>query len=542
MADLSTAEGRIASARRPTTNRDGILPARRQTDLPNFTVTADMRSAARGDGGARELQKALGLFQDAAGDFGRAREANRADEYAAQRADGALDATTGGVADPAMAKSSAYQEAFYGAKAEGEFRTFEADLKRQLQEKIDGGEDPDAVKEFFQSQVAGFVERTRDGIPVAGAQLATAKSLQALAGELEVGVSKALKDRMDTDFITTVQTNIGLDAAAGRPLEFERYINTIMLTGKSPADAKKAVFDAVVAAAMDPDNPQPELLDELLDSKQADGLTPTVSATDRVQLINTQIAVSNLVERKERAVREEKQTAFYADFVSKLDADEDVDVQGLLKTAYDNGAFTPEEYMQASQATRSFVNFREEGDLDQDVALDVTLRLSEIKSPAQKRTLLNKVFEDGKLGSGTAAKRFYVQQMVQINAEIEARAAAAASGGGGGGGGIGPRGRRPIDVAEDLLDSALKPPSGVSWPDPASVYGLYSSSRTYFYGEVSKGVDPLAAAEAAITKFSYLAKRVEKARGGGAGAIPVIPGAASGGVVAVPASELAKYQ
>lgn len=540
MADLSTAEGRIAAARRPTTNRDGILPQRRQTDLPNNVVTADMRSANRGDGGARELQKALGLLQDAAADFGRARETARADEYKGQAAAGALDATTGADANPAMSKSSAYQEAYYGAKAEREFRTFEATLKDDLQRRIDAGEDPASVQEFFQSQVAGFVEKTRDSVPVPSAQLATAGRLRELAGSLEVGVAKALKDRMDTDFITTVQTNIALDAKAGRPLEIERYIGTIRLTGKSAADAKKAVFDGVMAAAMDPDDPQPELLDELLASKQADGVTPSVSAAERVQLLNAKITAEGLVERRERAVREEKQTAFYADFVTKLDADDDVDVQGLLKKAYDDGAFTPEEYMQASQATRSFINFREEGDLNEDAALDLTLKLSSTKAPAQKRALLNKALEDGSLGSGTAAKRYYVQQMVQINAEIEARAAA-----GGGGGGLGPRGRRPVDVAEDLFDSVLKPSSSMRFRDPGSIYGLYSSARTYMYAEIAKGADPLEAAQAAITKYSYLAKRIEKARDeGGSGGGLLVPGggAPTGGVVAVPASELAKYQ
>ncbi|MFY7954378.1 MAG: hypothetical protein ACOVT5_17890 [Armatimonadaceae bacterium] len=544
MPELSAAQGRIASARTPTSNRDGILPQRRETDVARYAVMADLRAANIGDGGADDLRRTLGMFTDAAGSAGAAYASQQVGRYKEEAAAGVLDATTGKDPNAAMSKSSVYNDAFYGARAEAGFNKFKADLDSQMQDLIASGAGPDEIQEAFAGSVKGFVDETVSRIPSASAKAETGQRLAALAADMQVGITKAVKERTDAEFVETVQANIRSSLSEGQPVTFEAYVGTFRKSGMPPAAAKKAAMDAIAAVANDPDNPAPELIDALIDSKQADGKTPSLSPeeTQRAyellgQARNLEAAKQN---RETAAATDEMYTTIYA----RLDAGEDVDVVELVRPFRESGKVDPSSAATIESALLSFVNSREEGDLDEDVQLDTALKASQ---PGLSIAARRKIWEEAapKLGSGTKARRVFVSAMVQLNGEEEARRTAASSGGGGGGGGAGPKGRRPLDAAEDLFDAVLKPPSGTQWPDPGSIYGLYSSARTYMYGEIGKGVPPLEAAQAAIAKYSYLAQRVGKAReAGGTGGLGFVPGAAAPGrgAVSVSAADLAKYQ
>src|SRR3546814_2670727 len=121
MADLSKAEARVSRQDRLTEHRSGIIPERRDTDAPKRQTFADIRNARRGDGGAGELMRALGMVQGAAKDFqgyANAEFEKREDQNAEQ---GALDGLQG-KADPEKEKESfAYRKALSSGRVQKEW-------------------------------------------------------------------------------------------------------------------------------------------------------------------------------------------------------------------------------------------------------------------------------------------------------------------------------------------------------------------------------------------------------------------------------------
>jgi len=90
---------------RLTTNRSSVLPSP-NTRAPAFQGSARMGSAMRGDGGAEELMRTLGLLNKAAGSFQEYAERAHQSREDGNAGQGAIDQATGNV-DPVLTEQSA---------------------------------------------------------------------------------------------------------------------------------------------------------------------------------------------------------------------------------------------------------------------------------------------------------------------------------------------------------------------------------------------------------------------------------------------------
>ena len=265
MVDLANAPGRRTATRRLTNNRSNILPARRDTDAPSLVVRADMRTAARGDGGADELRRVLGSFTDAAVGFEQSRIAGAAEGYRKDAADGAAAAAAGGPAEEG--RSSAFQQAYYRLRSEGQFNTFSTELAEKAEQMVNDGGDPDEVNAFVMEQFQAFNTDVLGGIPEPSARYETAVRLGDLGRTLETNINTRIRDRVTEESIQVLQGNIATDLAANRPIDFEGRFAQARALNLTPARAKEVVMQGVLATALDRDSPNPDLVEDLLESK-----------------------------------------------------------------------------------------------------------------------------------------------------------------------------------------------------------------------------------------------------------------------------------
>jgi hypothetical protein len=230
------------------------------------------------------------------------------------------------------------------------------------------------------------------------------------------------------------------------------------------------------------------------------------------------------VDRVERRRREEGQKTFYADVFDRIAKGEAFDPVTTVQEAVTKGTFTPEEGMSAQQALQAYENFREEGDVNEQSAIRLSIDLSKPGlSFAARRNLVTTAFNSGRLGTGTAAFRIYGQMMVSLNSEAEAEAKAASSGS------SPSAGRFAYDTAKDFLEGSLKPKLGMTYESgarPAGVATAWVGAQTEFRQRVAKGEDPMSAADAVVKRYVNLAARKAEERGGAtAGGLTPRPGA-----------------
>lgn len=111
--DVSRAEVRTANQRRArlTDNRSSVLPGRRDTSMDRFVAASSMSSAQRGDGGAAELMRVLGLVNNAATDLQDYANGKFKKDEEDNAATGALDQAANQVDEAKAGRSYAYRNA-----------------------------------------------------------------------------------------------------------------------------------------------------------------------------------------------------------------------------------------------------------------------------------------------------------------------------------------------------------------------------------------------------------------------------------------------
>lgn len=155
-ADVSKIQNRTTQQDRITRNRDQMF-SRRNTEQPQARVFADIRNASRGDGGAEELRRTLGMVQDAAGDF-KSYTNNKFKETERQNAgQAALDGVAGKQNDELFAKSRAYREGITLARTQRDWFEGLPKLEKGLSELIAQQTDPDPMKR--QAEVNDFISK-----------------------------------------------------------------------------------------------------------------------------------------------------------------------------------------------------------------------------------------------------------------------------------------------------------------------------------------------------------------------------------------------
>lgn len=517
-----TNPGRRQAQRRITNNRDGVLPARRNTEAPAVAIRADMRAATRGDGGADELRRALDGFLDAGAGAYNAQTQGNMDRYREEAAQGSLAAVAGEELTPELQRSRAAQTAFYKAKGEAAFTSFSLETKAAVEDALAQGMGPDEVEGLVMERVRGFRDDFLTSVPDPLAQREAALRLSAMGGELEAEIATTIRDRVKTEFVETTQGNIQARIRNGEALNFEGYVAELREGGVPPAEAKQAAVNAILAVALDRDDPNPDLLNRLLDSTQADGKTPSLSAAEQVAIQDRITQARNIQEQLEREQHEEARDALVEELFVKAINGEIVDEQ-IIQAGRD-GTFTPQETAQYLGLLNGLRDAVEEGHADEDFILEVEQRITGWlpggpPSPSQ----IQAWHREGRFGTGRAA----LKAALQFHSDA-ATARRVGRGGGGGGGGAGGGGSggwlsarsartNDVSLARGFLQNAL----GV---DEANRYQLSMRARAgrEFNRRVSRGEDPMVVAESLVTHFEpHIQRGRPSGNGGGRQSAPV---------------------
>lgn len=497
MANLQDLPNRRITARQVTSNRDGVLPNRRVTELPNVAVRADMRTATRGDS-SDELRRVLGMIPQGVATLGQIQTNKIVEEAPAERGRGSMDAVAGGEPDPAKLKSTAYQEAFYGVRAEKRFNDFSLAIQEEAEGLLNEGASPEEIQAHLVGKFTEFRDDVLETIPTADAQFATGKRLSSMAAKLQEELTAGLKERTTRELVDTHSGNIQTRLKSGQPVSFEADVGTLTAGGIAPKDAKTRVLATVLAVALDRDNPRPELLDQLLSSTRADGKTPSLSPEEQMQVYDRIGQVDGIIREKEKRDREDGQKTFelkwYQAALEGTDVDEDITAQVTA------GLFTPQEGIAWRNATEGLRNDEAEGEDNESLALDLRLQLADPKAnPHAIRKTIIDAFNDGRLGTGLAAKRAYVglmgnvySQIEVLNNKAEARRNAGANG---------PFSAKVhIADGQELLDVAFKPRSFDGTPPTPDKYREYLALQDRWRRKVSSGTDGVKAAEEIIAE------------------------------------------
>lgn len=408
MADLAQAPARRSTQRRLTTNRSSILPSRRETDLNPMAVRSDMRTAVRGDGGADELRRVLDGFTGAVGRGMATRIEAEAPQMEADANQGILDAQTGEM-DEAYAKSLAYQEAFYAARTERRFNDFKPSVNQMVDEALANGADPEDIDELLTAQVQNFLDEAIGDLPETAslARREAAGNIVGMVGELSESVRTRIKERADAEFDENIAVNITTALSEGRPLDFQSNYRRLAAAGRTPAQAKTTITNAVLTLALDRNDPRPELLEELLEAKQDDGKTPVLNAAEQLQVMDRLTQARNLRDKVEQDAHNERRDELLNDLFTKaLDGE---DVSDAIFQAGREGVFTPQETSANLGLIRGLQQAQEEGTADEDFALDVEYRAA-MGRPYSNAQIMA-FHREGRFGTGRSAYRAAIRAL-----------------------------------------------------------------------------------------------------------------------------------
>lgn len=502
MAEVDlTNPGRRTSQRRITNNRDGVLPSRRNTEAPSVAIRADLRTATRGDGGADELRRTLDGFLNAGERAFNAQTQGNMDRYRGEAAEGALAAAAGEELSPELQRSRAAQTAFYKAKGEASFTSFATETKAAVEDALNQGLGPDEVERLVMDRVRGYRDDFLTSVPDPLAQRDAAMRLSAMGSELEAEIAVTIRERIETEFVETTQGNIQARIRNGEPLNVEGYITELRAGGRSPAEAKQDALTAVLAVALDRDDPDPELAERLLESVQADGKTPTFNAAEQLQIQDRITQSRNLQTQLERERREEARDALVGDLFLKAIDGEIVDEQ--IIAAGRDGTFEPQEVAQYLGLLNGLRDAVEEGHADEDFILEVDQRVAVGNPPSNAQVLAWQ--REGRFGTGRAGLRASIQFLSDASvARSAGRGGGSGGAGGGSGGGSYMSARSARTNAVTLARAFLNDTLGV--PEEPTRYqrNIQARAGLEFNRRVVGGEEPMAVAESVSRAFGTL--------------------------------------
>ena len=265
MVDISKTPSRRTAQDRVTNNRDYVLPRSREDDIPGVEIRADLRSASRGDGGANELRRTLGMVGDATEAYYRADIAKTAEQAEKDYAEGSVDAAAGEDADPEMAKSVAYQRAYFSVTAARRQSEWEAETTQEIDGLINSGATPEDIEAAFTARGREFIQSTTDLYDDAEIHQRTADRLVRWTSERETAATALLKERTDAELISSTQSELQNALQRGEPLDFEATAQPLIEAGLDPVEVKTAIVDSAIAYAIETRNS--DVLYELLDSR-----------------------------------------------------------------------------------------------------------------------------------------------------------------------------------------------------------------------------------------------------------------------------------
>lgn len=238
--NLADSKPRDVAQSKQMGRRSSIIPERR-TAAPDLLENARMSSARRGDGGAQQLMRTLGVTDRALDNAQTVAEAKYAQEQEEQIARGVLDQQTGAVDMEAYSKYEGYRNAVTKGRVVTAFSAGRQEFLKQLTETIEGQDDPDIG--VRRAEVLGKLEQFYHDFtvdPETGRVKADFESPGALRwlGE-EIGKSRAqieaaALERIEARFNAEARSNAGRNVVDQlqdtATLDVEQFLSTIPKT------------------------------------------------------------------------------------------------------------------------------------------------------------------------------------------------------------------------------------------------------------------------------------------------------------------------
>ncbi len=246
-------------------NRNSIIPARRETRAPAIETNASLRSARRGDvGGADALLKTLGILEQGVGDF----QAYTANQHATDERDniarGAADQAAGAIDDEMMEKSLGYRNAVTKGRTVTGFTKATREFAEELDEIIEQQDSPlleerraealERTEQFFSNfAVDPESGELREYLQSPGAMRYLGESIQTARPQFEINALSRIEERFNQEALSHFSQNVvdqveesgTFDVEAARSLlpdtvTDEQVADTLILSVFNAYDALRA--------------------------------------------------------------------------------------------------------------------------------------------------------------------------------------------------------------------------------------------------------------------------------------------------------------
>jgi hypothetical protein len=275
--DLSRVPARRQLQGRVTSNRDGLIPSRRDTDAAARQINQSLRFASRGDG-AQQLAEIFGAVESSAKSLqGYVNDKHEADEvgFGVQ---GVRDFQAGTVDPELEAKSNAYAEAVTTGEAERSWFQRQGEIEAQIDERLNDPNHPASIAEIDDLIASNFQEFALDeGHPrdfgSAKANFTVARAMEASRTKILEQAHGIIRVQVEERSISTAASNLKEKAVRGA-FNFEEALAQVV-PGTDLKKTKAALIDTTQETATSLIDTDPDkalgLVDSLLASKRQDG-------------------------------------------------------------------------------------------------------------------------------------------------------------------------------------------------------------------------------------------------------------------------------
>ena len=251
MADISKIGTRRNAQDRITENRDSVLPSRRETRTPDVQVRADMRSAARGDGGLDELRDFFNGLQRGAETYFEYETQKIAEDARGEYADGTVDAAAGREMDPERAKAYAYRRGFTSVEAANRQTAFERETQQEADAMINRGATVEEIETYQTQRVQEFIGATADTYDTDEVRYEVAERLTRWGTAEDNRIGGAIKEKTDREFLdlTVAETQARLER--GEPVDLAADRARLEDAGLNGVVVQEALVKGIAAYAME---------------------------------------------------------------------------------------------------------------------------------------------------------------------------------------------------------------------------------------------------------------------------------------------------
>lgn len=250
--NLAEARSRDVQQLKQLTRKASIVPERRDTRQSDLEVNASMRDARRGDSGAGELMRALGIVQRAGNDLVEYSHAKHQDAERDNISRGFADEAVDAVDAERMEKSLGYRNAVTKGRTVTQFTEASREFGDELSQMIEQQDDPDlevrrsqvldATEVFFRDfAVDSETGELKQFMQSPGAMRYLAEAMHKSRPDIEAKALARIEERFNTEAVGHFSTNISDQIAETGLFDLEAA-RTLLPATVADGDMSEAVL------------------------------------------------------------------------------------------------------------------------------------------------------------------------------------------------------------------------------------------------------------------------------------------------------------